>query len=212
MSQLKRLLHNASWVGLYTLLLAGTYLYADNQTRPDQISQEAAQIHKAIAGLSDYGVFDWITFDIQGDAVILDGYASRPVLKGEAESVVSKVSGVESVMNNITVLPLSNFDDELRTRIYFEIYDYTPLSRYNPNRGTPLANSPARMQSGLTNDPPPGRHPIHIIVQNGRVTLKGVVDTEGDRILAGMQARTTPGVFSLENDLAVLRQKASPSH
>ncbi len=200
----KTLFHSASWVGMLTLLLTGTYLYAGNQVPAEQLSKEAEEINNAITGITDYDVFDWISFDIQGSTVILNGYASRPILKKEAQKVVAEVPGVKNVMNDIKVLPLSTFDDQLRTQLYFRIYGYEPLSRYNPNWGTPLFNSAARRISGLTNDPPPGPHPIHIIVDNGHVILKGVVQNEGDRILAGTQAKTTPGVFSVDNQLVAI--------
>ncbi|MFZ0429790.1 MAG: BON domain-containing protein [Acidobacteriota bacterium] len=209
MRQLRAMFHSASWVGLVTLLLAVPYLRAENSTPDAQIAKEAEEIHNAIVGLSDYGVFDWVTFDIQGSTVILGGYASRPELKKSAERVTLKVPGVENVMNDIKVLPLSTFDDQLRTQLYFRIYNYSALARYNPNWGTPLFNSAARMQSGLTYDPPAGPHPIHIIVDNGNVTLLGFVDNEGDRILAGIRAKTTPGVFSVTNDLMVDRGPAA---
>ena len=209
MRDLRTLFHSASWVGLLALLLMSTSVYADDtQAAADQVSKEAEAIHNAIMSLTDYDVFDWVTFDIQGPTVVLNGYASRPILKNSVQNVVAKVPGVKDVMNNIKVLPLSSYDDQLRTRLYFKIYDYSPLAQYNPNWGTPLFNSAARMTSGLTYDPPSGPHSIHIIVDNGHVILEGVVNTEGDRILAGSQARSTAGVFSVENDLAVLHGSA----
>jgi len=60
---------------------------------------------------------------------------------------------------------------------------------------------------GITNDPPIGYHAIHIIVKNGNVTLKGVVDNSADLAIAEMQANTTPGVFSVVNDLYVAKQE-----
>lgn len=205
MRQIKRLLTSVTWVGLLAFLLTGSNLLAAELPNSDQLATEAEQIHKAIAGLPDYDLFDWVSFDIQGSTVILNGFASRPMLKKEVQRVVAKVPGVDTVMNNIRQLPLSTFDDQLRTQLYFRIYGNSALSRYNPNWGTPLFDSAARRISGLTNDPPPGPHPIHIIVDNGRVILKGVVATEGDRVLVGVEAKTTPGVFSVDNQLVAVR-------
>ena len=64
-------------------------------------------------------------------------------------------------------------------------------------------NSVARQAGGITNDPPIGWHAIHIIVNNGNVTLTGVVDNEGDLTMAGMRANMVPGVFSVDNALMV---------
>ena len=56
---------------------------------------------------------------------------------------------------------------------------------------------------GITSDPPRGFHAIHIIVKNGHVALEGVVDTAGDKAIAGIQANSTSGVFAVTNDLVV---------
>jgi osmotically-inducible protein OsmY len=61
------------------------------------------------------------------------------------------------------------------------------------------------MEFGITNDPPMGNHAIHIIVKNGNVILEGVVDTAGQKTIAGIQASSTAGVFSVTNDLVVLK-------
>jgi hypothetical protein len=84
---------------------------------------------------------------------------------------------------------------------YARVYGHPTLSRYDPNRGTPLFSSIARRNFGISTDPPPANHPIHIIVKNGDVTLEGAVDTEGDKTIAGLQANSTPGAFSVTNNL-----------
>ena len=56
---------------------------------------------------------------------------------------------------------------------------------------------------------PIGDYPIHIIVKNGRITLFGVVDTEGDKTLAGLRARDVPGSFGVDNELAVENSEAN---
>jgi osmotically-inducible protein OsmY len=123
-------------------------------------------------------------------------------LKSSAENVVKKIEGVESVENQIEVLPLSPNDDRLRAQLYARIYGQPSLQRYTANRG-PQFTSMTRRTMGITNDPPIGFHAIHIIVKNGNVTLKGVVDNSGDLAMAEMQANSTPGVFSVDNDLFV---------
>lgn len=171
---------------------------------PQSVLRMANDIRKQIVSLSDYGVFDDISFQIKDFTVTLTGQASRPILKDSAERVTKKVEGVEKVINQIEVLPLSTNDDRVRAWVYASIYYHPILSRYNPGRGVPIAFSPARRAMGITNDPPFGSHPIHIIVKNGNVILKGVVDNEMDRQVAGIQANSVSGVFSVENDLNIL--------
>jgi osmotically-inducible protein OsmY len=170
----------------------------------EKVLQLAKQVQSAIARLPQYGVFDDIHFGIKGDTVILNGQASRPTLKSAAENVVKKIEGVQAVDNQIEVLPVSPNDDRIRAAVYRRIYGSPTLQRYTSNRGPSARwrSSTARTM-GITSDPPIGYHAIHIIVKNGNVTLKGVVDNASDLAMAGMQANTTPGVFSVTNDLFV---------
>jgi osmotically-inducible protein OsmY len=166
----------------------------------------AKDIQKAIYTLPNYGVFDDIHFAIQGDTVILRGEASRPTLKSSAENVTKKIEGVSAVKNEIEVLPLSPNDDRLRAGVYVRVYSNPVLQKYTSNRGAGarLWNSITSRRIGITNDPPIGYHAIHIIVKNGHVALRGAVNNESDSAIAEMQANTTPGVFSVENDLYVV--------
>ena len=184
---------------------------AQQPTAPSDAQQQAMMklaesIRKQIVTNSRYGVFDYIHFAIQGDTVILRGYASRPVLKSDLGNAVKRINGVKTVQNDIEVLPLSNNDDRIRAATYAAIYSYGPLQRYTSNRGGAArqdANSVARRAGGVTNDPPFGWHAIHIIVKNGNVTLEGVVDNSGDFALAGIRANQVSGVFSVDNNLQV---------
>ena len=102
------------------------------------------------------------------------------------------------------MLPVSPNDDRLRAAVYASIYGHPALQRYTSNRGGPRGiPSIAHIAGGITNDPPTGYHAIHIIVENGNVTLTGVVDSDMDLALAGMRANSVPGVFSVDNDLHV---------
>ena len=122
-----------------------------------------------------------------------------------AENVTKKVEGVESVNNQIKVLPLSPNDDRIRAAVYYNIYSYPMLQKYTNNRGPGrMGPSVARRAGGITNDPPMGWHAIHITVENGNVILKGVVDNSGDFAVAEMRANITSGVFSVDNDLDVV--------
>jgi osmotically-inducible protein OsmY len=172
----------------------------------ETILQIAKKVQSAILRLPQYGVFDDIHFGIKGDTVVLMGQASRPTLKSSAENAVKKIEGVHSVDNQIEVLPVSPNDDRIRAAVYRRIYSNPSLQRYTSNRGPSARwrSSTARTM-GITNDPPIGWHAIHIIVKNGNVTLKGVVDNSADLAMAEMQANTTPGVFSVVNDLYVAK-------
>jgi hyperosmotically inducible protein len=169
-----------------------------------QDSQMIQQVRKQISGLTDYDVFDWITFEVHGNSVVLNGYASRPTLKDEAGRVVKGIQGVASVDNQIKVLPLSPMDNRIRIAVYNKLYRNPALSRYNANQGgyRPFGGR-VGMAGGVINDPPLGFHAIHIIVDNGHVTLYGIVDSKGDASIAGIQANTVSGVFSVKDDLLV---------
>lgn len=165
-------------------------------------------VQKKLAGLTSYAVFDWITFRIQGSTITLNGYASRPTLKSEAENAVKKIPGVQQVDNNIEVLPLSPSDDRVRAAVYNRVYTAPSLRKYNANQGNlGRAIGPGAGISlaagGITNSPPLGFHAIHIVVKNGHVTLYGVVNNSSDAAIAGVQANSAPGAFSIQNDLVV---------
>ncbi len=181
---------------------------AQKTQTPASVLRMAEAIQKAILSLPEYGVFDEIRFQIKDYVVTLKGEASRPILQSSAENVVKKIEGVQKVVNEIEVLPLSRMDDQIRARVYVAIYYHPILSRYNPGRGVPVWVSPARIAAGITNDPPFGFHPIHIIVKNGNVRLTGIVDNAADQQVAYMQANSVPGVFSVENDLHVAQKPA----
>jgi hyperosmotically inducible protein len=173
------------------------------------------QVQKKLAGLSNLGVFDWLTFGIHGKALVLKGYASRPVLKSDAENAVKGIQGIDSVDNQIEVLPNSPMDDRIRASVYNRIYTQPSLRKYNANQGNigraigPGAGI-ALAAGGITNTPPIGFHAIHIIVKNGNVTLYGVVLNQMDSSIAGVQANSTPGAFSVDNDLIVQGSASKP--
>ena len=128
-----------------------------------------------------YSVFDDLGYQVEGSTVILTGDVVWPVLKSDAEHAVKRVPGVTNVVNEIRVLPLSSFDNQTRRAVYRAVFSYAGLYRYA------MGANPS----------------IHIIVDNGHVTLKGVVDNDGDKQLAYIRATAVPGVFSVTNDLQV---------
>src|SRR5579863_7114839 len=114
--------------------------------------------------------FDYMTFTVDANGnVTLNGEVTDPVVKNDAANVVKKVEGVEHVDNKIQVLPVSFFDNGLRARLFRTIYSGSLL----------------RYAMGVNK-------PIRIIVDNGHVTLLGVVDNQGDKIIAGMRAGEVP--------------------
>lgn len=171
------------------------------------------EVQKRLGNMSNYSVWDWITFGIQGKTIVLKGYASRPIVKSDAGNLLKKIKGVEGVDNQIAVLPLSSMDDRIRVSVYNRIYTYPSLRIYNANQGSlrravgPIGDNNIRMGGGVINFPPIGFHAIHIIVRNGHVALYGVVNNESDKSAAGIQANTAPGVFSVDNDLMVENPK-----
>jgi osmotically-inducible protein OsmY len=182
---------------------------AMSDAKQQAVLRIAKEVRKQIVTQPQYGVFDNIHFAIQGGTLILRGQASRPTLKSGIENSVKRIEGVESVTNDIEVLPLSPNDDRIRAAVYASIYSFPTLQRYTSNRGGPgPMPSVARAAGGITNDPPIGFHAIHIIVKNGNVTLTGVVDSESDMAVAEMRANSVPGVFSVDNQLNVAGKTA----
>lgn len=139
------------------------------------------EVRHELVMLPYYGVFDNLAYRVDGDTVTLLGSVTRPTLKSDAENVVKNIEGVERVVNQIQVLPLSPNDDRIRIAAYRAIYGQTGLDRY-----------------ALQAVPP-----IHIIVNNGNITLEGVVSTEMDKNLAEIQAKGVSGAFSVTNNLRV---------
>jgi len=180
---------------------------APSDAQQQQLVKLAEAVRKAIVTNTQYGVFDYLHFAIQGNNVILRGFASRPTLKSGVEASVKRIPGVGNVQNEIEVLPIGQNDDRIRAAVYRAIYGPgSPLQRYTSNRGGAARmdqNSVARRAGGITNDPPIGWHAIHIIVKNGNVMLEGVVDNTGDFAFAGMRANQVPGVFSVDNNLQI---------
>ena len=139
------------------------------------------QVRHELVTLPYYGVFDWLQFEVRRDnTVVLHGQVVRPSTKSDAEGRVKDIDGVSKVVNEIEVLPLSPQDDRLRRALYRKLYgNDSPLFRYA------VQAIPS----------------IHIIVRNGRATLKGVVANKGDAQLAYLRARGVPGLFDVKNEL-----------
>ena len=206
-----------SGIALLALFVIAAPMFAgpaDTSTKSVTASQQKArqntseQIRKQLATLTSYGVFDDLNVRIDGSTVTLTGYASRPILKSDAERTVASVEGVRSVVNNIEVLPLSQVDDSIRLKTYLAIYRNPSLKKYSTGSSFMPRLVPLWAAGGVTNNPPVGRHPIHIVVNNGKVTLTGTVDRDMDKQIAGMAANQVSGVFAVNNDLVVANRGA----
>jgi hyperosmotically inducible protein len=150
-------------------------------------TQLAKKVRKELVTLPWYGVFDNLEYEIEGSTVKLYGQVVQPSTRKDAERRVAKLAGVERVVNNIEVLPLSSFDDNIRARTYRALFGWnSPLFRYG--RGV----NPS----------------VHIVVNGGHVTLEGVVSNEGDRRMAYILANGVSGVFSVTNNLRSEKESA----
>lgn len=144
-------------------------------------AQMLAQARKEVITYYAYGIFDNIQLAADGGRLVVSGEVTQPFKKSDLGAILSRVRGVAVLDNNLKVLPLSNFDDALRIRVARAIYGNDVLLTY-------------------------GYHavpPIHIIVDNGNVTLEGVVGSKLDRQIAEVAARNAGLSFSVVNNLRV---------
>ncbi|MBY0375666.1 MAG: BON domain-containing protein [Bryobacteraceae bacterium] len=171
---------------LTSLLLLATFAFAQSQNAPRPASERGRErlirnIRHELVMMPFYGIFDNLSYKLEGGTVTLMGQVTRPTLKSEAENRVKSLEGVERVVNQIEVLPLSPNDDRIRLAVARAIFNHPVLQQYSL-RAVP---------------------PIHIIVKNGNVSLEGVVARQMDRDVAGIQTNQVPGVFSVKNNLIV---------
>jgi len=149
-----------------------------------RVQPQSEKVRKQLVTLPYYGVFDNLAFKIDGGVVTLYGQVTRPTTSKDAQRRVAKLPGVSSVVNNIQVLPLSSFDDQIRVRTYRAVFGRGSLYRYA------LGTNPS----------------IHIVVNRGNVTLEGIVSNRADSQMAYIMANGVPGVFSVTNNLRVQRE------
>lgn len=138
----------------------------------------AGEISAAVQSYPRFTIFDDINGNVENGVVTLTGKVTMPFKKQEIERRVERIDGVREVRSEISVLPASIYDDDLRRRIARAIY------------GDPSFWSYAAMANP----------PIHIIVENGRVTLTGVVNSNVERAIARSLA-TGRGELSVSNEL-----------
>ena len=183
---------------LATFLVLAGLAFAQEQSgktqmamRPGTLDPNEQRIVKEVRHelvmLPYYSLFDDLEYSVNGDTVTLLGSVVNPTLKKDAGNVVKRIEGVNKVDNQIKVLPPSPNDDRIRQQVARAVSSQGGLYRYF------MGAVPS----------------IHIIVDNGHVTLKGVVDNEADDTQAKLAANQVPGVFSVKDELQVLNQKTA---
>jgi|SRR5579871_4340044 len=156
------------------------------QTRMVNDTSISQKVRKELVTLPYYGIFDNLEYSINGGTVTLMGQVVRPITKDDAAGRVRKIPGVTNVVNNIEVLPLSPNDDRIRAAEYRTLFREPALQKYS-----------------LGADPS-----IHIIVDNGHVTLEGYVLNKGDHDIANIRANQVSGVFSVTNNLKIAKGRS----
>lgn len=152
------------------------------QTVPDaQLEKKLAkQLAYDRVGYSD-NAFNYVALSVKDGVVTLSGDAMWDPPKDSALAIVARTPGVKDVVDDVKVLPVSGFDDSIRTRTARAIYRDAVLGKY--------AADPV--------------DPIRIVVDNGDVTLYGTVQSTMDKTIAGMRANSVSGAFSVDNKLVV---------
>jgi osmotically-inducible protein OsmY len=159
-----------------TLLLSASVAFAAVDKKDFKVISD---IQKSVNRYSHFTIFDDVSARVDNGVVTLTGAVTMPYKKDDILKRVEKVDGVVKVQDRITVLPVSQYDDQLRYRIARAIYRNSSLHQY-----------------GIGANPP-----IHIVVEHGHVILAGVVNSDFDRTVAGTVAGSQFGVMSLKNDL-----------
>jgi osmotically-inducible protein OsmY len=192
-------------VSVVGLALLGALTGVARTSAQSVTSEETVRsVRRMLERLPYYGVFDFIVFRVDRGTVYLSGYSYQGSLKADAEMATKRASGVDEVANKIEVLPTSQNDDRIRWATFYRIYTDDFLSRYAPG-GVFGVLQELRDERHFPGMQAAGRHPIHIIVKNGRTMLLGVVDNASDRQIAEVRAREVTGVFEVENGLTVGR-------
>jgi hyperosmotically inducible protein len=152
------------------------------ETVPDSQLQQKLSKKLAYDRVGYYdNTFNYLSLNVKDGVATLSGDTVWDVPKDDAIAILARTPGIKDVVNDVTVLPVSSFDDSIRVRTARAIYRDSVLGRY--------ASDPV--------------HPIRIVVDNGHVTLYGTVESAMDKNIAGIRASSVPGSFSVENKLQV---------
>ena len=164
--------------GLVVMLFAASVVLAAGDTADRKDFQVLKDVVKSVDRYAQFSIFDDLNASVKDGVVTLTGKVTMPYKKDDIQRRIAKIDGVRSVRDQVGVLPVSQFDDELRYRIARAIYGHSNFWNY-----------------AIMPNPP-----IHIVVEHGRVTLTGVVGSNVDRVLARSLA-TQFGALKVTNDL-----------
>jgi hyperosmotically inducible protein len=162
-------------------LVAMGLLDVPMQAAPQEMSRLEQQVRRQLVRLPRLTVYDNIEFRVDGSKVTLLGYVQKGRLYKKAEKAVRRIEGVGEIDNQIVVLPASCGDDRIRQSVFRSIYNFPIFARYRVQRVPP----------------------IRIIVNNGHVTLMGVVSSDVEKNAAYSQARGVFTAQSVTNNLHV---------
>ncbi|MEM9290230.1 MAG: BON domain-containing protein [Acidobacteriota bacterium] len=194
----------SSWVALSALvaaaaLLATSFLAAPALAEPNpsasttvnvysdlpEVIGDNTELEQDIRRVLDRtlarNIFDWVYATVEGDTVVLHGWV---YYGSEAERIargIAKIDGVAVVENRVELLSVSTFDDRLRVETARAIYRH-PLFNQYPRLGT---------------------LPVHILVDGGRITLEGTVNTRAEAYAAELAARSQVTSFGVDSNLRV---------
>ena len=173
-----------SFFALFVAIMAISFVSANAFglaiSKPGPSKTIEQQVSRKLRSLFNYNVFDYITYQVAGNTVTLNGKVNSLGTRSEAESVVKHIPGVTNVVNNIENLPPSSFDDSIRIRTL----------------RTFVAHGPSQYFSEINPD-------VRIIVDGGNVTLEGFVTNSGDYNRLNILANSVSGVFHVQNNLVV---------
>jgi hyperosmotically inducible protein len=166
--------------------LAAPAIAGDRNLKPTSVAettdeQIARNVTHAIRLYSGYEIFDWVEGNVQNGVVTLTGAVRLPWSQKDYTTLAQRIPGVTSVRNEIRVLPLSTYDDQIRRAAARSIYRDPQFAQY-------------AMQANPS---------VHILVENGRIELKGIVANSMDRRLVADRVRHSITAFELTNNLEI---------
>jgi hyperosmotically inducible protein len=166
-------------IGALAFAAEGATLSSQRVIHSDELIAE--QVAKRLRRYTQYTIFDDVNIGVDAGVVTLAGRVTMPYKADDMVRLASRVEGVREVRNDIKTLPVSIYDDRLRVSIARQIY-----------------RDPLFLNYAIQVNPP-----IHIIVEHGRVTLTGAVGSKIERQKAEIIARSTFGVFNVDNRLLI---------
>ena len=164
---------------LFLAVAAALALHVSSAAAQDRHDLRIADdVGRTVREYARFTIFDDVRGRVEEGVVTLAGKVTMPYKKTEIERRVKMIDGVRELKSQIEVLPVSSFDEDLRYRVARAIYGHPSFWNY----------------AAMSNPP------IHIVVEHGRVTLTGVVQSDVDRMLARSLA-TGLGELSVKNEL-----------